>query len=71
MNAVKIIHSDLTHTHQKTSVALEIRTQAELDELIVALQNEDRQVVVLRDLHSDIAVSVYIRFREMDRSTIQ
>ena len=63
MNAVKIIHSDLTYTYQKTSVALEIRTQAELDELIVALQNEDRQVVVLRDLHSDIAVSVYIRFR--------
>jgi len=67
MNAVKIIHSDLTYTYQKTSVALEIRTQAELDELIVALQNEDRQVVFLRDLHSDIAVSVYIRFRETDR----
>ena len=71
MNAVKIIHSDLTYTYQKTSVALEIRTQAELDELIVALQNEDRQVVVLRDLHSDITVSIYIRFRETDRSTIQ
>ncbi len=59
---LKQIETDLSYTHQSTSIGLEIRSQDELDWLVVALQS-DNDVIVLHNRHRDITIHIYLRFR--------
>lgn len=61
---LKQIETDLSYTHQQTSIGLEIRSQGELDQLVAALQHGGMDVVVLRNRHRDITIHIYLRFRE-------
>lgn len=60
---------DLSYTHQSTSIGLEIRTEAELKQLISALQ-KNNDVVVLHNHHRDITVHIYMRFREKQGGSV-
>lgn len=60
---LKQIKTDLSYTHQSTDIGLEIRSQDELDQLLIALQS-DNAVVVLHNHHRDLTIHIYLRFRE-------
>lgn len=60
---LEVIQTDLSYTHQQTSIGLEIRSQDELDQLVAALQS-DSAVVYLHNRHRDIGIHIYLRFRE-------
>lgn len=61
--ASQVIKWDLSYTHQTTDIALEIRSQEELDQLVAALQS-DSSGIVLHNRHRNIVIHIYVRFRE-------
>jgi len=53
---------DLSYIYQNTSIALEIRTEDELEQLVSALQTGTW--VVLHNQHKNITIHIYMRFKE-------
>ena len=61
---LKQIKSDLSYIHQATDINLEIRSQAELDQLLEALQDPAAHWVCIQDRKQAITVHIQLRFRE-------
>lgn len=64
MPMTRLVKCDLSYTSQATDLALEMRTQEELDAFIEALQAPETSMVHLHNQHRNVALSIYLRFRE-------
>lgn len=50
--------------HRTVDLSLEVRTRADLEEMLEAFRDEEVTVVVLTDRNHTACLYVYLRFRE-------
>lgn len=58
------IETDLSVWYERTSLGLEIRTEAELAPILEALQDDTVSVIHLHDHYRRVTINLHLRFRE-------